>query len=100
MWTNKALKSFLDKNKGRVCSIHLNNGKVLMIDYPGKHTTKFEDIRFETVDGVDLMVVKHVDDSSGREVEFETYSTTEFIEGIDVMSEKDQMYRVDPLRFH
>lgn len=99
MWSNKSLKAVLDKYKDRVCSIHLNNGKVLMINYPGKYTTKLSDISFETIEGTDVFKVKHIDNSSGREVHFETLSTTEFIEGVDILSEEDQMYRIDPLRF-
>ena len=99
MWTNKALKAFVEKYKNRISAIHLNNNKVLMIDYPGKYTTKLSDISFETFEGIDLMVVDHIDNSSGREVHFKTYTTTEFIEGIDVLYEADQEYRIDPLRF-
>lgn len=98
-WTNKALKSMMDKYKGRVCAIHLNNGKVIMIDYPGKYNTKTDDISFETIEGIDLIVIDHTDISSGREVHFKTYNTTEFIEGVDILSEEDAQYRIDPLRF-
>ena len=99
MWTNKALKSMFDKYAGRINAIHLNNGKVIMIDYPGKYTTKSTDISFETVDGIDLIVIDHIDNSTGREVHFKSYSTTEFVEGVDILSEEDAQYRIDPLRF-
>ena len=100
MWTNTTVKHFIDTYKHRISAIHLNNNKVIMIDYPGKYSTKLSDRSLETIGGVDLMVINHTDISSGKEVHYKTYVTTEFIEGIDVIDEADQEYRVDPLRFN
>lgn len=98
MMTNAGVKEFFDKYPGRTCAIHLNNAKSMLIDYEGKYQTKTTDISYETVGGCDLLVVDHVDISSGREVHFKSYVVTEFIESIDVMSAEDAQYRLDPLK--
>ena len=97
-WSNSSVKQMFDKYGDRICSISLNNGKYLLIGYRGKGQVQMSDISFETIGGVDVMAIKHVDFSSGRDIEFTSYITTAFIEGIDVMSEKDKDYRIDPLR--
>lgn len=97
-WTNASVKQMFDKYGDRICTISLNNGKCLFIGYRGKGQVQLSDISFEKIGDVEVMVIKHVDISSGRDIEFTSYITTAFIEGIDVMSEKDKDYRIDPLR--
>ena len=97
-WTNAAVEQMFQKYGDRICSISLNNGKYLLIGYRGKGQVQMSDISFETIGGIDVMAIKHVDFSSGRDVNFTSYITTAFIEGIDVMDEKDKDYRIDPLR--
>lgn len=96
--TNAGVKSFFDKYPGRVCSIHLNNAKSMLIDYPGKYQTTSDDISYENIGGCDMLVVNHTDISSGREVHFKSYVVTEFIESLDVMEPEDAKYRLDPLK--
>ena len=97
MWTNKGVKKLFDECGHRVCAISLNNGKTLLIDYNGPYSVKKEDISFDNIDGCDVMVIKHTDISSGKEVKYTSYITTEFIEGIDVMDPEFEDYRIDPL---
>lgn len=97
MFTNAGVKEMFNKYKERVCVIGLNNGKRMFIGYNGSNSTQLSDISFETIGGCDVMAVKMVDKSSGRDVKYTTYITTEFIEFISVMSEEDVDYRIDPL---
>lgn len=97
MWTNAGVKQMIDNFGHRICAIHLNNGKTMLIDYRGEFSTKLEDISLETIGGCDCLLVQHTDISSGKEVKFTSYVTTEFIEGFDIMSENDKDYRIDPL---
>ena len=96
-WNNNDLKSFFNKYGDRICAISLNNGKNLFIGYPGAANVKLSDISFETLGGCDVMVINHKNISYGKELTFKSYVTTEFIESISVMSEKDAEYRIDPL---
>lgn len=98
MMTNAGVKEMFDKFPGRICAIHLNNAKTLLVDYPGKCQIQTSDISYETIGGCDLLVVNHTDISTGREVHFKSYVVTEFIESIDVMSEEDAKYRLDPFK--
>lgn len=98
MHTNASMMEMFQRYGDRICAIGLNNGKRLLIGYRGENSTQLRDISFETIDGVDLMVVKKVDISSGRKLHFKDYITTEFIEYVLVMDEEDADYRIDP--FH
>ena len=75
-------------------SISLNNGKYLFIGY--KSSVQLSDITFETIGGCDVMKIHHTTKSHGKPIEFDNYLTTEFIEGIDVMDEKNPDVRLDP----
>lgn len=98
MWTNAAVKEMIDKYGHRICNMSLNNNKVLYIDYPGKDCVKLEDISFDNIGGVDVMVIQHNHSAYGKTITFKSYITTEFIEGINVMDEDYADYRIDPLR--
>jgi len=95
--TNSALQEMFDTFGKRICGIALNNNKLLLVDYRGKGSTKFEDISFETIGGCDMIVVQKTDISSGREVKYKNYIMTEFVESVMVMDEADALYRVDPM---
>lgn len=97
MFTNSDVKEMFDTYGERICAIGLNNGKRMLIGYNGSNSIQLSDISFETAGGCDVLAVKKIDNSSGRNVHYTTYITTEFIEFIIVMSEEDQNYRVDPL---
>ena len=94
MWTNSALQPFLDEIGPRLNSISFNNGKYLLIGY--ESGVNHNDIELTTINGIDLMKVHHKQKQGGRWIEWDDYMTTEFIEGIDVMSEADKDYRIDP----
>lgn len=96
LWTNAGIKGMFDKYGDRINSISLNNGKHLFIGY--KSSPRLSDISFETIGGTDVMVIKQKDISHGfPAIEFETVLTTEFIEAINILSEKDIDKRLDPL---
>ena len=97
MMSNADVQAMFDQYGERVCAISLNNGKLLYIGYRGKGSTLLSDISFETVGGCDMMVVSKTDISSGRDVRYKNYITTEFIESVVVMDEEFADYRVDPL---
>ena len=97
MHSNESLKAMFDEFGERICAISLNNGKMMFLDYNGAGSTKLSDITFETRNGCDLMVVKKTDISSGRNIPYTDYITTEFVENVIVMDEGYEQYRVDPL---
>jgi len=96
LWTNEGVKEMFDKYGDRINSISLNNGKHLFIGY--QSSPQLSDISFDTIGGADCMIIKHKDISHGYPaIEFETFLTTEFIETINVLSEKDKDKRIDPI---
>ena len=95
MWTNKAVKKIFDDYGDRVNSISLNNGKYLFIGY--ESGIQLSDIELVTIEGVDNLKVHHKAQQGGNVIEWDNYITTEFIEGIDIMSEGFDEYRLDPL---
>ncbi len=95
MHTNTSVQAMFDKYGDRICGISLNNGKYVSIGYRGENTLQLSDISFETVSGVDMMVLHRTDASRQTPVSYDAYITTEFIEAINVMSEKDKDYRID-----
>lgn len=95
-WTNAALQQMINKNKERICYISLNNGKGLFIGYPGKYDIQMDDISLEVIGGIDTVKVHHKKNTMGKEIEWDSYFTTEFIEAIDVMTEEFGDYRIDP----
>ena len=97
MFNNAGLQEMINTYGERICAISLNNGKMMFLNYPGSTSLKLEDISFDTIGGCDVMVVKRKDISSGREINYTSYVTTEFIEAVIVMDEADAMYRIDPL---
>ena len=56
-----------------------------------------DDISFVTKGGTDLLKVHHKKINFDKVIEWDNYLTTEFIEGIDVMTEEFKDYRLDPL---
>ena len=98
MLTNKGLKQIIDTYKERVNSISLNNGKYLFLGYENSPT--WDQIDYVTIDGCDFIKVPHIDISHNPKnpIKFHTLITTEFIEGIDIMDEGYEDYRIDPLR--
>lgn len=97
MWNNQGVQKMFSEYGHRICAIALNNGKQLLIDYPGKDCVRLENITFDTIDGCDVMKIEHRNNSYGHELRFTSYVTTEFIENIIIMSEEDAKYRIDPL---
>lgn len=93
-WTNTGIKNLIKSKGNQIFHISLNNGKDLFLNYPG--SPRVEDLRFETIDGNDVMIVPHETNAQGKTLHFENYVTTEFIEGISIMSKEDENYRVDP----
>lgn len=94
-WTNAALQSVITQYGERINSLSLNNGKYLFIGYDG--SPKLSDLTLKTVSGVDVIVVKHTQKQGGRILTWESLITTEFIEAVDILSEEDIDYRLDPL---
>ena len=97
MFTNAGVQQMFTEYGDRICVIGLNNGKRMFVGYNGSNSIQLSDISFETIGGCDVMAVQKIDNSSGRNVHYTTYITTEFIEFISVMSEEDADYRIDPL---
>lgn len=97
MWNNQGVQQMINNFGHRICAISLNNGKTLLIDYPGKDCVRLEDISFDNIGGCDVMKIEHKNHSYGTEMTFASYVTTEFIEDIIVMSEESANYRIDPL---
>ena len=97
MFTNADIKKTFDTYKVRICVIGLNNGKRIFVGYNGSNSIQLSDISFETMGNCDVLAIKKIDNSSGRNVHYTTYVTTEFIEFISIMSEEDADYRIDPL---
>lgn len=95
MMTNAGMQELFNKYGNRICSISLNNNKVLLLDYKG--SAKIDDITFETIGGCDMMIVKRVDITHGKELKFTDHIVTEFIENVIIMDEGYEDYRVDPL---
>lgn len=96
LWTNAGVKGLIEKYGDRINSISLNNGKHLFIGY--KSSPQLSDITFDTIGGTDVMIIKQKDISHGTPgIDFETLLTTEFIEAINILSEKDVDKRLDPL---
>ena len=96
MMTNAGMQELINKYGKRICSISLNNNKVLLLDYKSG-SAKVSDITFETVGGCDMMIVKRVENTHGVELHFTDYIVTEFIENVIIMDEGYEDYRVDPL---
>ena len=97
MYTNATMQAMIDQFGERICAICLNNGKKLYIGYTGQTSVQLSDISLETIGGCDLIKVKRIDISSITPVSFVDYITTEFIENVIVMDEKDKDYRVNPM---
>ena len=97
MWTNRAVQKMIDVYGERINSISLNNGKYILVGY--ESGIQLSDISLETIEGVDCIKIHHKQQSGGTVLEWDDFVTTEFIEGIDVLDEADQEYRIDPLRF-
>lgn len=97
MMNNAAMQEMFTTYGKRICAISLNNNKLLLIDYKGSKTAKFEDISFVTVGGVDMMAIKRTDISSGKDVHYTNYIVTEFVESVMIMDEDSEQYRIDPL---
>ena len=95
MWSNAGVKEVFSKYGDRINSISLNNGKYLFIGYTS--SPQLDDITFDTIGGCDVMRIQHTSISHGTPIKFETLITTEFIEGIDILSEEDKDKRLDPL---
>lgn len=95
MWTNTALQGLIDEYGDRINSFSLNNGKYLFIGY--ESGVLLSDIELVKVGGVDLIKVHHKAQQGGKEIEWDNLLTTEFIEGVDIMSEGYEDYRIDPL---
>lgn len=93
-WSNKAIQKMIDEFGDRINSISLNNGKYLFIGY--ESGIQLKDITLITYEGVDCLKVHHKQQSGGTVLEWDDYITTEFIEGIDVLSEAHKDYRLDP----
>ena len=89
MWTNRAVQKMIDVYGERINSISLNNGKYILVRY--ESGIQLSDISLETIEGVDCIKIHHKQQSGGTVLEWD-----EFIEGIDVMSEKHKDYRLDP----
>ena len=94
MWTNRAVQKMIDVYGERINSISLNNGKYILVGY--ESGIQLSDISLETIEGVDCIKIHHKQQSGGTVLEWDDFVTTEFIEGIDVMSEKHKDYRLDP----
>ena len=94
MWTNRAVQTMIDVYGERINSISLNNGKYILVGY--ESGIQLSDISLETIEGVDCIKIHHKQQSGGTVLEWDDFVTTEFIEGIDVMSEKHKDYRLDP----
>ena len=94
MWTNKAVQKMITDFGDRINSFSFNNGKYLLVGY--ESGIQLSDISFVTVEGVDCLKVHHKQQSGGTVLEWDDYVTTEFIEGIDVLSEQHKDYRLDP----
>lgn len=98
MFTNAAVQAIInDVGKDRINSMSFNSGKYLLIDY--ESGVKWEDISFKTIDGVDCIVVHHKQQQGGKDIEWDNYITTEFLENIEILSEGYEQYRIDPLIF-
>ena len=97
MFTNAGVQEMIDKYGDRICGMSLNNGKYLLIGYEGVGSVQLSDISFDTIGGCDVMVINHTDISHGRHCKYQSFITTEFIEAINVMSEEDVNYRIDPM---
>lgn len=95
LWTNAALQSLFSQYKDRINSISLNNGKYVFIGY--ESGIQLDDIEFVTFNGVDCLKIHHKAQQGGTVLEWDNLVTTEFIEGIDIMSEGYDQYRLDPL---
>lgn len=93
-WSNKAFQKFTAEFGDRINSISLNNGKYLLIGY--ESGVQLKDITPITYEGVDCLKVHHKNQSGETVLEWDDYITTEFIEGIDVLSEEHKDYRLDP----
>lgn len=96
LWTNAGVQKMISTYGDRINSISLNNGKHLFIGY--QSSPQLSDITFDNIEGTDVMIVKQKDISHGNPpIEFVTILTTEFIEAINIVSEKDIDKRLDPL---
>jgi hypothetical protein len=93
--SNAGMQELFNTYGNRICSISLNNNKVLLLNYKG--SARIEDITFETIGGCDMMAVKRISSSHGKELKFTDYIVTEFIENVVIMDEDFEDYRVDPL---
>lgn len=96
LWTNAGVQKMISIYGDRINSISLNNGKHLFIGY--QSSPQLSDITFDNIEGTDVMLIKQRDISHGNPpIEFVTMLTTEFIEAINIVSEKDIDKRLDPL---
>ena len=93
-WNNRTFQKFKDQFGDRINSISFNNGKYLLIGY--ESGIQLKDIEPVTLEGVDCLKIHHKQQSGGIVLEWDDYMTTEFIEGVDVMSEQHKDYRLDP----
>lgn len=93
-WNNASLQKLFDEKGDRINSMSLNNGKYVLIGY--ETGIKLKDIKLETYNGVDVMVIHHRQKQSGTWVEWDSMVTTEFIEAIDIMTEECKQYCLDP----
>lgn len=95
MHTNASIQAMFEKFGDRICGIGLNNGKYVNIGYEGKYSLQLKDIDFETIGGVDMMVLHRTDNTRQFPITYDAYLTTEFIESVNVMSEEHKDYRID-----
>lgn len=97
MWTNAALQKVINDKGKRINSIALNNGKYIFFGYNSPNSASIEDIRLETHDGVDVIVIPHEGYQYDKKVKWESWVTTEFIEGIDILDSGFENQRLYPL---
>lgn len=93
MGFNKTIfEAFVAKYDETCCSIHLDNGRIIYIGYPGVGMIhKLSDIEITTIGGEDFLHIIHTDlnNMDGHKLDLESFVPIDEIKQIGVCQTKD-----------
>lgn len=94
---NAALEAFLTQFKEKMCAIILDNNRCIYIGYNSDTSHTWDEIKTTTMGGVDFFYVKSQGHTQVPVVHYVSYYPTETIQGIYVMEDGYEDFRIDPV---
>lgn len=99
LYTNAIVKQMVEESGEGVCMIVFDNDFKILIGYPGSQCKSVSELKYQTVDGTDLIGISSISSLSAdkkKGVSYTTWHATELIHYITIMDPGFEDYRPDP----